>query len=146
MTTMVPGFEGGHTTLEDAITGCAVILCPPETTAGVEVLGGWPATRELAILSPLSASPFVSAIFFTGRSVYGLADADGVVRWIEEQRGKIPQVPGAVVNDLRMGDTVRRPGPDDDYLACPQATDDVARGSVGAGTGATVGKGRSLGT
>lgn len=142
MLTDVPGFLVGHATMETAITGCTVILCPPETVAGVEVLGGWPATREMAILSPLSSSPYIHAILFTGRSVYGLAAADGVVRFIEEQRGQIPQVPGAVINDLAMGATDRRPGPEEGYLACQEATASLVRGSVGAGTGATVGKGR----
>lgn len=146
MPAMPPGFLAGHTTLDAEITGCTVVLCPPETTAGVEVLGGWPATRELDILSPRSASPYIDAILFTGRSVYGLAAAEGVVRWIEEQRDKIPQVPGVVVNDLRMGDTARRPGPEEGYLACQNARSEVLRGSVGAGTGATVGKGRGINT
>lgn len=142
MLTDVPGFLVGHTTMETAITGCTVILCPPGTAAGVEVLGGWPATREMAILSPRSSSPYIHAILFTGRSVYGLAAADGVVRFIEEQRGEIPQVPGVVINDLAMGTTSRRPGPEEGYLACQEAASTLARGSVGAGTGATVGKGR----
>lgn len=142
MLTDVPGFLVGNVTMETAITGCTVILCPPETTAGVEVLGGWPATREMAILSPLSSSPSIHAILFTGRSVYGLAAADGVVRWIEENRGEIPQVPSAVINDLGMGNTERRPGAEEGFLACVQASNGFARGSVGAGTGATVGKGR----
>ena len=146
MLTDVPGFLVGHATMETAITGCTVILCPPGTTAGVEVLGGWPATREMAILSPLSSSPFIHAIFFTGRSVYGLAAADGVVRWIEENRGEIPQVPGVVINDLAMGNAGRRPGPEEGYVACQEAASTFVRGSVGAGTGATVGKGRGAGT
>ncbi len=146
MLTDVPGFLVGHATMETAITGCTVIVCPPKTTAGVEVLGGWPATREMEILSPLSSSPFIHAIFFTGRSVYGLAAADGVVRWIEEQRGEIPQVPGAVINDLAVGNNARRPGPEEGYAACQKATSTMERGSVGAGTGATVGKGRGSGT
>jgi len=146
MLTDVPGFLVGHATMETAITGCTVVICPAETTAGVEVLGGWPATREMEILSPLSSSPFIHAIFFTGRSVYGLAAADGVVRWIEEQRGEIPQVPGVVINDLAMGNNARRPGPEEGYFACQEATPTLARGSVGAGTGATVGKGRGAGT
>lgn len=146
MPATISGFTVGHITMEEAITGCTVILCPSGTTAGVEVLGGWPATREMAILSPLSASPHIDAILFTGRSVYGLAAADGVVRWIEERRGKIPQVPGAVINDLRLGDPAQRPGSQEGYAACERATTEVARGSVGAGTGATVGKGRGQDT
>ena len=146
MLTDVPGFLVGHVTMQTAITGCTVILCPPRTRAGVEVLGGWPATREMAILSPLSSSPYIHAILFTGRSVYGLAAADGVVRWLEENRGEIPQVPGAVINDLGMGNITRRPGAEEGYRACQEASDEFARGSVGAGTGATVGKGRGLNT
>lgn len=146
MLTDVPGFLVGHATIETAITGCTVIICPAGTAAGVEVAGGWPATREMAILSPLSSSPYIHAIFFTGRSVYGLAAAEGVVRWIEERRGEIPQVPGAVINDLGMGVTTRRPGPDEGYAACEEATSTLVPGSVGAGTGATVGKGRGPGT
>lgn len=146
MLTDVPGFLVGNVTMESAITGCTVILYPPGTTAGVEVLGGWPATREMAILSPLSSSPFIHAILFTGRSVYGLAAADGVVRWIEENRNEIPQVPGAVINDLGMGNTTRRPGAEEGFRACVDASDVFTRGSVGAGTGATVGKGRGPNT
>lgn len=146
MLTDVPGFLVGHATLESALTGCTVVRCPTGTVAGVEVLGGWPATREMAILSPLSASPSIDAILFTGRSVYGLASADGVVRWLEEHGSDVPQVPGAVINDLAVGNAAQRPGPDDGYRACQEAARDFARGSVGAGTGATVGKLRGAGT
>lgn len=146
MITDVPGFLVGHTTMEEAITGCTVVLCPPGTTAGVENLGGWPSTREMAILSPTSSSPSIDAILFTGRSVYGLAAADGVVRWIEEHRGKIPQVPGAVIYDLGMGSPDQRPGPEEGYRACQEAASTTRLGSVGAGTGATVGKYRGPGS
>lgn len=140
--TDVPGFRVGHVTYEDAGTGCTVILCPPETTGGGEALGGWPSTREMGILSPLNASPHIHAISFSGGSTYGLAAAEGVVRWIDEQHGVLPQVPGAIINDLWVGDGNVRPGVDDGYLACERADTHFERGSVGAGTGATVGKGR----
>ena len=144
--TDVPGFLIGHATLEAPITGCTVILCPPNTVGGVEIRGGWTGTREMDILSPLSASPHVHGLLFTGGSTYGLAAADGVMRWLEEQMTKpganlppVPQVPGAVIYDLALGDPTPRPGPDEGYSACQAAAATFARGSVGAGTGARVG-------
>ena len=142
----VPGFLVGHATLEESVTGCTVILCPLGTVGGVEIRGGWTGTREMDILSPLSASPHVHALLFTGGSTYGLAAADGVMRWLEERtpnRGgglyPVPQVPAAVINDLAIDDPLRRPGPDEGYQACEAATATFARGSVGVGTGAAVG-------
>jgi L-aminopeptidase/D-esterase-like protein len=77
------------------------------------------------------------------------ADA-GAVRFLEEQRVgydwgipnvRIPVVVSAVIDDLAIGDGRIRIGPDDAYRACQSASAGaVAEGSVGAGTGATVGK------
>ena len=148
MLTDVPGFLVGNTTLAEAVTGCTVILCPEGTTGGVEIRGGWTGTREMDILSPLSASPFVHALLFTGGSTFGLAAAAGVMRWLEERwaangtgsaLGPVPQVPAAVIYDLGVGNPSPRPGPDDGYRACEVATATFERGSVGAGTGARVG-------
>ncbi|MDQ3695205.1 MAG: P1 family peptidase [Chloroflexota bacterium] len=142
MLTDVPGFLVGHATLEQSVTGCTVILCPNETTGGVEIRGGWTGTREMDILSPLSASPFVHAVLFTGGSTFGLAAADGVMRWLEErapESGVVPQVPGAVVYDLAVGESSPRPGAEDGYRACEAATSAFDRGSVGAGVGTRVG-------
>lgn len=137
--TDVPGFLVGHATLEDALTGCTVVLCPRNTVGGVEIRGGWTGTRDMDILSPLSASPSVHGLLFTGGSTFGLAAADGVMRWLEERMpDAVPQVPGAVVYDLGLG-AAGRPGVDDGYLACEAATQAFDRGSVGAGTGTRVG-------
>ncbi len=89
----------------------------------------------------------VDAVLLTGGSAFGLAAADGVMRFLEE-RGQgfqtgpaaVPIVPAAVVFDLRVGDPAARPGPDAGYAACEAADEEVDEGSVGAGTGATVGK------
>lgn len=148
MLTDVPSFLVGNATLDEAVTGCTVILCPKETTGGVEIRGGWTGTREMDILSPFSASPFVHALLFTGGSTFGLAAADGVMRWFDERwaadgtgspLGPVPQVPAAVVYDLAVGAPLPRPGPDDGFRACEAATTNFGRGSVGAGTGARVG-------
>ena len=90
----------------------------------------------------------VHAILLTGGSAYGLAAADGVMKWLQEHdRGyqtpwaKVPIVPAAVIFDLNVGSNVSRPTPATGYEACQSAsTAPVQRGSVGAGTGATVGK------
>jgi L-aminopeptidase/D-esterase-like protein len=89
----------------------------------------------------------VDAILLTGGSAFGLAAADGVVRYLSEQgRGfptsirPVPIVAAAVIYDLAVG----RPETPDGaagYAACLEARSpsDAARGAVGAGTGATFG-------
>jgi len=89
----------------------------------------------------------VHAVLLTGGSAFGLAAADGVMRWLEERAvgfdtgiARVPIVPAAVLFDLGVGDPTRRPGPEDGYAACVAASERVEEGAVGAGTGATVGK------
>lgn len=142
------GFRIGHGTDLEGITGCTVILTPPGTVGGVEVRGGGPGTRETDLLDPHKTVEEVHALLFTGGSAFGLSAAAGVVRWLEERGigyrtpfGIVPIVPAAVVFDLNIGDPKARPTPEMAYRACEEAQDqDIPRGSVGAGTGATVGK------
>jgi L-aminopeptidase/D-esterase-like protein len=142
------GFEVGHWTDREGATGCTVILAPPEgAVASGDVRGGGPGTRELDLLNPIANAQAVHAILLTGGSAFGLAAADGVVRWLEERGrgydtpgGIVPLVPAAVVYDLVSGDPHARPGPDQGYEACQSAGPEFAVGSVGAGTGAAVGK------
>jgi L-aminopeptidase/D-esterase-like protein len=142
------GFSVGHWSDARARTGCTVVIAPTGTRGGVDVRGGGTGTRELEALSPLANAEGPNAVLLTGGSAFGLAAADGVVRWLEERgvgrptpAGVVPLVPTAVVYDLAEGEAARRPGPDDAYAACVGASSDgVARGAVGAGTGAAVGK------
>jgi L-aminopeptidase/D-esterase-like protein len=142
------GFAVGHWTDAEAATGCTVILAPPEgAVASGEVRGGGPGPRETDRLSPLVSATHVHAVLFTGGSAFGLAAADGVLRWLEERGrghwtpgGLVPLVPTAVLYDLVTGDPTVRPGPDAGHAACEAATPAVETGSVGAGTGAAVGK------
>jgi L-aminopeptidase/D-esterase-like protein len=104
-------------------------------------------TRELDALSSRHLVPQINAILLTGGSAFGLGAADGVMRWLAAQGhgfsvgvGVVPIVPAAVVFDLNVGRADRWPGPDDALAACQTADVAVAEGSVGAGTGATVGK------
>ncbi|MGN6869155.1 MAG: P1 family peptidase [Solirubrobacteraceae bacterium] len=142
------GFRVGHWTDPDARTGCTVVLPPPGTRGSVDVRGGGTGTREIENLSPLANAEGPTAVLLTGGSAFGLAAADGVVRWLEERGlgrptpgGVVPLVPTAVVFDLVAGASPRRPGPREGYAACEAAVAGVAeRGSLGAGTGAAVGK------
>jgi len=86
-------------------------------------------------------------VLLTGGSAFGLAAADGVMRYLEERgvgletpAARVPIVPAAVLYDLGVGDPNARPGPEQGYLACAAASADVPEGTVGAGTGATVAK------
>ncbi len=142
------GFAVGHWSDPEGLTGCSVVIPPPGTRGGVWVQGGGPGTRETDTLSPLSRSNEATAILLTGGSAFGLAAADGVVRWLERHElgywtpfGRVPLVPTAVIYDLGTGDPGVRPGPEEGCAACEAAQSGVPeRGPVGVGTGATVAK------
>jgi len=142
------GFEVGHWTDLESRTGCTVVIAPAGTRGAVEVRGGGTGTRELEALSPLANAEGPTAVLLTGGSAFGLAAADGVVRWLERRAlgratpvGVIPLVPAAVVFDLAEAEPRRRPGPEEGYAACDAAAGGVPRrGRIGAGAGAAVGK------
>ncbi len=151
MFTAVPGFKVGHCTDIKALTGCTVILCPPNTRASCEVRGSSPGSRELALLAPEKSAQEIHAILLTGGSAFGLAAADGVMRWLEEHGvgyatpwAKVPLVPTAVVFDLNAGSSSVRPDALGGYRACETASELFEEGNVGAGTGTTVGKWKGI--
>jgi L-aminopeptidase/D-esterase-like protein len=141
------GVSVGHFTDEVGSTGCTVVLAPGGAVAGVDVRGAAAGTLNTEALRPATVIEIVHAVLLTGGSVYGLAAAGGVLRYLEE-RGvgfpfgsiRIPGVSGAVIFDLLSGDPRARPGPDAGYEACAAATSRPLVGAVGAGTGATVAK------
>lgn len=150
----VPGVFVGHATLEERATGCTVILTPDGATAGVDVRGGAPSTRDTEFMDPANMIQDAHAIVLAGGSTFGLAAADGASRYLEE-RGvgvqfgglSIPIVSAAILFDLSVGDPSIRPGPECGYEAADNAMragGPVAEGSVGAGAGATVGKLRGM--
>jgi len=147
--TDVPGLKVGHFTLTERPTGCTVVMCEAGATAGVDVRGSAPGTRETDLLSPINLVDKVNAILLSGGSAYGLDAATGVMRYLEEQNsgypighlGVVPIVPAAILMDLGVGDFKIRPNAESGYKACKAAsTDPVAEGCVGAGAGATIGK------
>lgn len=148
MLTNISGVRVGHATDPEGCTGCTVILCPEGTVGGVDVRGSASGTREMDALSPFHLVPSVHAVLLAGGSAFGLDAAAGVMQYLEErgigfdvQVTRVPIVPTAILFDLRLGNPAVRPGPRMAYAACQQAaTGPIPEGSVGAGTGATVGK------
>ena len=146
--TDVPGLTVGHHTDVKNGVGCTVVLTPEGTVGGVDVRGAAPGTRETDLLRSENTVAGVNAVVLSGGSAYGLAAADGVMQLLEE-RGVghrvglhiVPIVPAAIIFDLGVGNGFVRPRREDGYTAASRAVaDPVEQGSVGAGTGATVGK------
>jgi L-aminopeptidase/D-esterase-like protein len=128
------------------VSGTTVVLTPPGTVGAVDGRGGAPGTRETDLLDPINSVRHVDAVVLSGGSAYGLAAADGVMRWLEEHGrgvamdgGVVPIVPAAVVFDLPVGGWACRPTADFGYAAADSAATEVAVGTVGAGSGARVG-------
>jgi L-aminopeptidase/D-esterase-like protein len=142
---------GHHQRLEAGwATGTTVVLVPAGAVGAVDGRGGAPGTRETDLLAPANLVQRAHAVCLTGGSAYGLAAADGVMRWLSERHHGfpvgaqphevVPIVPAAVLFDLPRGDWGNRPDSDFGYAACQAATDGpVVMGTVGAGTGAKLG-------
>jgi L-aminopeptidase/D-esterase-like protein len=144
---------GQHHRLDPDVTlgsgwasGTTVVLTPPGTVGAVDGRGGAPGTRETDVLDPINSVRHVDAVVLSGGSAYGLAAADGVMRFLEEhdrgvamEGGVVPIVPTAVVFDLPVGGWQCRPTAEFGYTAAESAGTEVAVGTVGAGTGARVG-------
>jgi len=145
------GIAVGHATDAEGATGLTVVRgVDAPLRASVAVVGRATGTRELGVLEPTHLTGRVDAVLLTGGSAYGLDAAAGVMRWMEERGrgfavgpGVVPIVPAAVIFDLApLGRFDARPTPAMAYAACDDArSDEIAEGSIGAGTGATVGKG-----
>jgi L-aminopeptidase/D-esterase-like protein len=147
--TDIPGIKVGHAQDLDAITGCTVVICEKGAIPGVDQRGGGPATHETDILKPINHETIKAhAILLSGGSAYGLNAASGVMRYLEERDigyetmvAKVPIVPTASIFDLNIGSSEVRPTAEMSYSACENASSQPpAQGTVGVGTGATVGK------
>ncbi|MBU0970453.1 MAG: P1 family peptidase [Proteobacteria bacterium] len=144
----IGGIKVGHAQDTEAATGCSVIICESGAVVGVDVRGGAPGTRETDLLDPVNLVSQAHAVLLTGGSAFGLDAAAGVMAYLEErnigfdvQVTKVPIVCAAALFDLTVGDHRIRPDKAMGYQACVNARSDACgQGSVGAGTGATVGK------
>ena len=152
----LPGFRLGHGSDVPGMTGVTVILCPEGAVAAAEVRGSATGTRQFdALIGPQHLSSRAHGVVLSGGSSFGLSAADPVVEWLARhghgfQTGivPVPLVPTAILFDLGFGQSAARPPIDRSALAkaalsaalSDNGTGEVAVGSVGAGTGATVGK------
>jgi L-aminopeptidase/D-esterase-like protein len=143
------GIVVGHATDDPGATGCTVVRgTTGPMRCGHAVLGRASGSRELPVATPQHLVDRIDAVLLTGGSAYGLDAAGGVMRWMEERGrgfriagGVVPLVPAAVIFDLApLGSFAARPNDRMAYAATESATATPAEGSVGAGTGATVGK------
>lgn len=152
MSINLANFKIGHATDTEFYTGCTVFLCPGQTVGGVDVRGPAPGGRETALLAADKPVHYVNAVVLTGGSAFGLATADGVMRYLGEQGighytpiRPVPIVPAAVVFDFAFSRGNKLPDAAMGYAAAQAAAqftakDEVIQGNVGAGTGVTVGK------
>lgn len=146
--TDIEGIKLGHMQDKEAATGCSVIICEKGATAGVDVRGGSPATRETDLLNPVNMVQQIHAVVLSGGSAFGLDSCSGVVKYLEEQDigfdvqvAKVPIVCGACLFDLVVGRADVRPDSQMGYKAASNANNiECPNGNVGAGCGATVGK------
>lgn len=146
--TQIQGVKVGHVQDEAAGTGCSVIVCENGATAGVDVRGGSPATRETDLLDPVNMVNKIHAVVLSGGSAFGLDSCSGAMKYLEENNigfdvkvTKVPIVCGACLFDLVVGRHDIRPDKEMGYEACKNATNkDCPNGNVGAGCGAAVGK------
>ncbi len=158
--TDVPGVLAGHYTDGENRTGCTVVILgspkseafgggsPEGGVVGVDVRGSAPGTRETDLCRPMNAVQKANALLLSGGSAFGLAAADGVMRWLEARGmgfdagdARVPIVPAAVLYDLGTGSASVRPDAQAGFAACEAADEKpLEQGRFGAGTGATVGK------
>lgn len=145
--TDVPGVKVGHFTHREGLTGCTVLLFEGGARAGFDARGMASGSRQMDSLGLLHTVGEIHAVLLTGGSSFGLDATGGVMRYLEEkgigyqtEAARIPIVPSMVIYDLGLGDPKARPDAAMAYEACRTASEEVQEGSVGVGTGATVGK------
>lgn len=146
--TDIKGIKVGHYNDYENLTGTTVILMEAGFTAGVDVRGSGPGTRETDIFSAEKTVDKIHGLVLTGGSAFGLNTAGGVMGYLEKRDigfdvevAKVPIVPAAVIFDLGIGNPKKRPDYKSGYKAAKLASEGEARqGNIGAGIGATIGK------
>jgi L-aminopeptidase/D-esterase-like protein len=146
--TDVPGIRVGHAADARALTGLTVVLCDAPASCAVELRGSASDVVGLDHLGVGHVAGGVDAVVLGGGSRFGEAAVAGVMRYLEERGAglrfggfAVPHVAGAFLFDLGVGDGRVRPSAEMGYAAAAAARGGaVAEGSVGAGTGASVGK------
>jgi len=146
--TDVPGLLVGQADDARLASGVTAIVFDAPAVASVDVRGGAPGTREIALLAPEQTVERIDAIVLGGGSAFGLDAPGGAMALLREQgRGfavgpaRVPIVPGAILFDLNNGgdkDFGRfAPYRELGYAAAAAAARAFALGTHGAGFGAT---------
>lgn len=141
------GLKIGHSSDFAKGTGVTVFLFEAGAVGGYWMCGSAPATREIAVLDPANSVPKCHGLVFSGGSAYGLHSAAGAMRYLGERgigqpvpAGAVPIVPTAALYDMSFQEAAF-PSVEQSYEACLASTENnIERGRLGAGTGATVGK------
>lgn len=141
------GVYFGHYEDFEGVTGVSVLIFPEGAVASCDVRGSAPGTREIALLEPTKMIEKIHGICLAGGSAFGLSAASGVMKYLKEKNigfdtpfGKVPIVPSAIIFDLGIGKKDIFPDEEMGYKACLSLSEEPHEGSIGAGTGATVGK------
>ena len=105
--TDIKGVKVGQCEDQEAATGCSVVIVENGATAGVDVRGGGPATRETDLLNPINMVQQIHAVMLSGGSAFGLDAASGAMQYLEEHGvgfdmsvARVPIVCGASLFDL----------------------------------------------
>lgn len=142
------GIKIGHYTDTENLTGITAFIAEKGASIGIDIRGSGTCTFNTPSHDPTSAIEMVHGIVLTGGSAFGMESAFGVMQFLEEQKiglktpsAVVPNVTGAVIYDLEIGNSKVRPGKKDGYLAAKNASfNSSMHGNVGVGTGATLGK------
>ena len=128
MITRVQGFLVGHADDFENLTGCTVILCPPQTMGSADIRGSAAGTRQMDALVGLHIVDEIHGVCIAGGSAFGLDAGGGALEYLEERgRGfdvtvtRVPIVPTVVIYDLSVGNCRRRPDKAMGYAACQAA-------------------------
>ncbi len=146
--TDIPGVRVGHASNFEAVTGCTAILFDQPAAGGVDIRGFATGSEELDVLTPYHITSGANGVVLSGGSAFGLEAASGVRHYLEKRGvgfdtgvARVPIVPAAILFDLSIGSATVRPGREMGAAAAAAArTEPVLEGSIGAGTGCTVGK------
>ena len=145
--TAIRGVRVGHATDLERRTGTTVVLIRPPAMAFADTRAGWPGSYDTAASDLGKTFLKRHALFLTGGDVYGYDASIGIRRYLLAKGlararggGKMPAIMGTNIYDVHFGPLEGR-----DYVAlgeqaCRAASArPVPQGTVGAGTGATVG-------
>jgi L-aminopeptidase/D-esterase-like protein len=145
--TALKGVRVGHAQDLKHRTGTTVVLLGPPATAFADTRGGWPGSFDTAASGLGKTFLRYHALFLTGGDVYGYDAAIGIRRFLLERGlaqerggGRMPAIMGTNIYDVDFGPLEGRDFVALGARACRDASSrPVVQGTVGAGTGATVG-------